>query len=145
MINFRLLILFFAIILLLLSCQNKDDIINSPIDFLTNNYDNTPVIVNTENSYTFTLKANKFSYSSDDELNFSTDSLVITLSLTNVNESNGSMKVFNNIGQEIFSETLSENKVIVQTDFIGQTPTRIIFELADFTGQLAAVVATKVP
>ena len=145
MTNFRLLILSIITILFFTNCTDKDNQINSPIDLLTNTYINTPVIVNIENSYTFTVNANKLDYSTDENLNFSTDSLVITLTLTNINSSDGSIKVFNNSGQEIFSELLNTNKVIVKTDLIGQTPRQIKIELINFTGQLTAVVATKIP
>ena len=145
MTHFRLLILFLITILFLTFCSDKDDLINSPIDLLTDGYNNIPVIVNTENTYTFTVNAKNFSYATDDKLNFSTDSLIITLTLANVNSSNGSMKVFNNTEQEIFSESLTESKVIVKTDLVGQTPGQIKLELVNFTGQLTAVVATKKP
>jgi hypothetical protein len=55
------------------------------------------------------------------------------------------MKVFNNIQEEIFSELLNTNKVIVNTDLRGQIPGKIKIELVNFTGQLTAVVASKSP
>lgn len=145
MIHFRFIILSIIIILFFSSCKNNDDFINSPINLPSDSYINTPVIVNTENSYTFTVNANNFSYITDDILNFSTDSLVISLTLANVNSSNGFMKVFNNIQQEIFSELLNTNKVIVKTDLRGQIPGQIKIELVNFTGQLTAVIAFQNP
>lgn len=145
MAQFRLLIVFLITIPFLTNCNNNDDLINSPIDLLSDSYNNTPVIVNTENSYTFTVNAKNFSYSTEDNLNFSTDSLVITLTLTNVISSTGSMKVFNISEQEIFSESLNGNKVIVKADLIGQNPKQIKLELIKFTGQLTAVIATQIP
>ena len=57
----------------------------------------------------------------------------------------GTMKVFNNLDQEIFAESLNDNKVIVKTDLIGQNPKQIKLELIKFTGQLTAVIATQIP
>lgn len=145
MTNFRLLILSLITILFLTNCTEKENLINSPIDLLTNSYTNTPVIVNAENSYTFTVNANNLNYSTDENLNFSTDTLVISLTLANIISSDGFIKVFNNSGQEIFSELLNTNKVIVKTDLIGQTPGQLKIELVNFTGQLTAVVATNIP
>lgn len=145
MAQFRLLILLFIAILFLTNCKDNEDLINSPIDLLSDSYNNIPVIVNTQNSYTFTVNAKNFSYSTEDNLNFSTDSLVITLTIANVNSSNGTMKVFNNLDQEIFAESLNDNKVIVKTDLIGQNPKQIKLELIKFTGQLTAVIATQIP
>ena len=144
MAQFRLLIVFLITIPFLTNCNDNDDLINSPIDLLSDSYNNIPVIVNTENSYTFTVNAKNFSYSTEDNLNFSTDSLVITLTLANVISSTGSIKVFNNMEQEIFSESLNGNKVIVKTDLIGQNPKQIKLELVKFTGQLTAVIATQI-
>ena len=144
MAQFRLLILLFIAILFLTNCKDNEDLINSPIDLLSDSYNNIPVIVNTQNSYTFTVNAKNFSYSTEDNLNFSTDSLVITLTIANVNSSNGTMKVFNNLDQEIFAESLNDNKVIVKTDLIGQNPKQIKLELVKFTGQLTAVIATQI-
>ncbi|MCW8850492.1 MAG: hypothetical protein OQJ81_10980 [Melioribacteraceae bacterium] len=141
--HFRLLIL--SIIVFLSGCDDKKDSINSPIDLVSDSYTNIPVIVNTENSYTFTVNANNLNYITEDELNFSTDSLVISLTLANVRSSDGFIKVFNNNAQEIFSETLNTNKVIVLTDLKGQIPGQIKIELINFTGQLTAVVATQKP
>lgn len=141
----RLLILFLITFIFLTNCTDNNDSINSPIDLLEDSYNNIPVIVNTENSYTFTVSAKNFSYSTDDILNFSTDSLVITLSLANANSSSGTMKVYNNLDQEIFSESLNGSKVIVKTDIIGQNPKQIKLDLNNFTGQLTAVIATQIP
>jgi hypothetical protein len=141
--HFRLLIL--SIIIFLSGCNDKKDSINSPIDLVSDSYTNIPVIVNTENTYTFTVNANKLNYITEDELNFSTDSLVISLTLANVSSSNGFIKVFNTNAQEIFSEILNTNKVIVITDLKGQIPGQIKIELINFTGQLTTVVATQKP
>jgi hypothetical protein len=67
------------------------------------------------------------------------------LTLANVRSSDGFIKVFNNNAQEIFSEILNTNKVIVITDLKGQIPGQIKIELINFTGQLTAVVATQKP
>ena len=46
-----------SLLFLFISCHD-DDTINVPIDLLVGTYDNIPVIVNTEDSYTFTVSEN---------------------------------------------------------------------------------------
>ena len=127
--------------LLLNSCNDDDDLITSPIDLLIDKYDNIPVKVNTENSYTLTVVANDFTYSTEDDLTFLGDSIVVTITLTNANSSNSFVKLFDELNQEIFSESLGENKVVVNTEINGTIPKRIKIDLINFTGQLTIVVA----
>ena len=116
-------------------------VINSPIDLLSDVYDNIPVKVNTQNSFTFTLSAKDFTYSTTDDLVFLNDSLVVTITMANVTSSNSSCKLYNSSNVEIFGESLNESKVVVNTDLIGDIPDKIKIELIDFTGQLTIVVA----
>lgn len=124
------------------SCKENDNTISVPIDLLGDTYDNIPVIVNTENSYTFTISANNLSYTSEENLVFTNDSLIVTITLANASSQNSFIKLFNSDNSELFTESLNENKVLVNTELKGQIPKSVQVELNDFSGQLTIVVAT---
>jgi len=136
------LITLIIIPIFLLNCKENENSINVPIDLLTDTYDNIPVIVNTENSYTFTVSANNFSYSTDDNLIFNNDSLVVTITLANASSTNSIMLLFNENNDEIFSESLNNSKVFVNNELNGQLPKKIKVQLDNFSGKLTIVVAT---
>ena len=133
-----------SLLFLFISCHD-DDTINVPIDLLVGTYDNIPVIVNTEDSYTFTVSANNLNYQLDDDLTFGSDSLVITVTLTNVSSSNSFFTLYGINDFEIFSESLNNNKVVVNTELGVVNPKRIVAELSDFSGNLTIVLANKNP
>ena len=142
--NSRLIIIIIIAFITLLSCDEDDnDKITNPIDLIVDDYDNIPVKVNTRNSYTFTVNANNFDYETVDELVFSDDSLVVTVTLTNSSSSNSSFTLFDDSNNEILSESLNENKVSVHTDITEQLPKRIQIKLEEFSGQLTIVVALE--
>ena len=138
--------LFFIILLLLShfifqSCDDDENKLTDPIDLIVDDYDNIPVKVNTQDSYTFTINAKNFSYSTEDNLIFSDDSIVVTISLTNASSTNSSFVMYDTEGGVMFSESLNENKVSVDTDLNGKIPSLCRVELNNFTGQLTIVVA----
>jgi hypothetical protein len=133
---------FIVLPFIIISCKENEDTINIPIDLLIDTYDNIPVIVNTENSYTFTVSASNLTYSTEDNLVFLSDSLVVTITLTNVSSANSRIKLFSENNEEVFSESLNNNKVFVNTELKGNIPKTISIELDNFSGQLTIVVAT---
>ncbi len=124
-----------------LGCNNDEDSINSPIDLLIDSYTNIPVKINTENSYTFTINAKDYTYSTEDNLSFFSDSLVVTITLTKAYSANSSVKLFDQMNEEILSESLNESKVVVNTKLDGNIPEKIKIDLVNFTGQFTIVVA----
>jgi len=140
-----LLLILLTSLFLVTNCKDDNDEINSPIDLFEDMYDNIPVIVNTENSFTFTVVANELDYSYKDNLNFDNDSLVVTITLTNASSNSSTLKLFNNNDETIFSESLNESKVLVNTELNNEKPRSVQIELLKFTGQLTIVVALKIP
>ena len=139
-----------SIILLLIlpylffSCEDDDsNNLTNPIDLIVDDYDNIPVKVNTQDSFTFTLNAKNFSYTTEDNLQFSDDSIVVTITLTNASSNNSSFVLIDTEGNVMYSESLNENKVSVDTDLIGNIPSLSRIELNNFTGQLTIVVAVN--
>lgn len=137
-----LLIVISFLSIICLSCKNDPEI-NSPIDLIDEMYDNIPVVVNTENAFTFTIVADNITYSKESNLNFTNDSLVTTITLTNVQTRESSFEILDASGQDIFSESLNENKVVVNTELKGSIPEKVLISLKDFSGKLTIVVALK--
>ena len=126
------------------TCKDDDDPL-TPIDLLIEDYDNIPVKVNTLDSYTFTISAKNFNYSTEDVLNFSSDSLVVTITSSNASSNNSSFTLYGDNENIIFSENLNESRVTVNTDLIGRIPKKVEIELSQFSGQLTIVVAVQKP
>ena len=98
-------ILFILIIgissLFIVGCSDDSKDITNPI---TTPYDNTPVVVNALNAYTFTLNANDFSITRVDSLSFDADSLVVTLTLANHSTGDGDISIVAANSAIIFAE-----------------------------------------
>ncbi len=126
------------------ACDSDDitniDTVNNPFDNLS---ENIPVVVNNENSFTFALRANKIDFSYTDNLSFSSDSLVITITSLKTSSVNSSFFVYDNLNEVIFSETLNQNKVIVKSDIGGKIPKKANIRLINYSGELTIVVANK--
>ena len=127
-----------------IGCKNDPEI-NSPIDLIDDMYDNIPVTVNTENSFTFTIVANDITYSKENFLNFTKDSLVTTVTLTNVVSRGSNLEILDVTNKIIFRESLNENKVSVNTAVNGSVQKKLMIDLNDFSGKLTIVVAPKNP
>lgn len=139
--KFITLLLSIVTLALFSSCDQDEKLLTSPIDLLSDTYDNIPVKVNTTNSFTFTVSAKDFTYSTEDNLIFDADSLVYTLTLMNSKSSNSSVQLIDSAGNQIFNESLNTNKVIVNPNIKGVIPKKIIIDLINFSGQLTIVVA----
>jgi hypothetical protein len=132
-------------ILPLNSCGNDRKEITSPINLFDDMYDNIPVIVNTENSFTFTVVANNLNYFYENDLYFSEDSLVYTITLNNASSNNSYLNLLDSDGHIIISESLNSSSVIVNTELDGDHLNSINIELNGFSGLLTIVVALKNP
>jgi len=139
--NSFLFISLLFISVLISSCKSDD--ISSPIDLIDDRYDNIPVLVNTENTFTFTIVADNITYSKISNLNFTKDSLVTTITLTEVTSRNSTFEIYDGAEKSIFSESLNENKVSVNTEVNGSIPEKLMIDLNDFSGKLTIVVAPK--
>ncbi len=139
--KYLILLITLPFLLIITSCKKDDDPINAPIDLLSDTYNNIPVKVNTQNNFTFTVNAQNLTYRTEDELTFDKDSIVVTITLTNVVSSDGTIKLFDHTDNEIFTESLNNNKVVVRPNINGKIPNKITIDLVSFTGQLTFVVA----
>ena len=138
---FKLFFTALFLILLVSSCRDDESTLNPIIG----EFDDLPVVVNTENSFTFTVNASKLDYYIEDNLTFTTDSLVCAVTLTNASSNSSIVQLFDGSNTLIFSESLNQSKVVVDTELDGKIPKKIIVDLFNFTGQLTIVVATEKP
>ena len=143
----KMLLISLALLFVFISCDDDDPIveITVPIDLLDDVYDNIPVVVNTENSFTFTVAANQLDYTYDNNINFNKDTLVVTITLTNASSNNSSVQILDSENNFVFNESLNESKVLVNTELINLDSKRVKLELQDFSGQLTFVIAPKNP
>lgn len=142
----KILLISFALLFIFISCDDDPIIeITAPIDLLDDVYNNIPVVVNTENSFTFTVAANELYYSYDNNINFNRDTLVVTITLTNASSNNSSVQIRDSGNNIVFNESLNESKVLVNTELINLDPKQVNLELQEFSGQLTFVIAPKNP
>ena len=138
---FKLFFTALFLILLVSSCRDDESTLNPIIG----EFDDLPVVVNTENSFTFTVNASKLDYYIEDKLTFTKDSLVCVVTLTNASSNSSIVQLFDGSNTLIFSESLNQNKVVVDTELDGKIPKKIVVDLFNFSGQLTIVVATENP
>jgi hypothetical protein len=141
-------IVFFSSIVILsilfIGCKDdENNFIGSYIDILSTEYDNIPVIVNTQDSFTFTVSAKNLNYNLDDNLSFTSDSLVVTITSSQSSSTNSSFSIWDYSEAQIFSESLNTNKVVVKDNFGGKIPHRVKIDLGNYSGKLTIVIANK--
>ena len=138
---FKLFFTALFLILLVSSCRDDESTLNPIIG----EFDDLPVVVNTENSFTFTVNASKLDYYIEDNLTFTKDSIVCAVTLTNASSDGSVVRLFDDSNNIIFSESLNQSKVVVNTELDGKIPKKIVVDLFNFSGQLTIVVATENP
>ncbi len=143
--SIKLLVIILFLLFTFSSCRDQDEgtIVGSLININLPEYDNIPVIANVENSFVLTLNAKNFNYNYDDYVDFTKDSLVITITANKSNSANSNFIVFNNLNEVIFSEELNTDKVIVKDNLGGKIPSRVKVKLENYTEILNIVVAVK--
>ncbi|MBA4311360.1 MAG: hypothetical protein C0417_01900 [Chlorobiaceae bacterium] len=126
----------FIIVLILCFTSCKDNGTTSTI----HNDLNSPVIANVANSFTNTINANKFSCNSQNDLNFLSDSLTVTILSTNYSSGQAIIVVSDSSNATIFSDTVKSNKTIAITNLKTTKPKHCILALTDLTAKLTFVV-----
>ncbi|MBI5021012.1 MAG: hypothetical protein HZB59_06215 [Ignavibacteriales bacterium] len=119
-----------SIILSINSC--KDDVATTT----ANDDSNSPVVANVTNSFTYTVNANQYSSNSQNDLNFLSDSLVVTLSSSNYSSGQAIIVLNDSANATIFSDTLKSNKTIAITSLKTTKPKHCILALTNLTAKL---------
>ena len=121
-----------------LSCQT---LVSVPEDYIDGR--NVPVLVNTLNVVTFAVEANAFSYNRIEPVQFQTDSLVMTLAVSNFGMGTGKITVNGIPDTLLYTENLAGDQVEVRTDMRGCTPKMITIRMDNYTGSVSFVLSKK--
>ncbi len=119
--------------ILLFGC--KDEIVKPP-DY------NTPAVTKTTNAFAYTLTAEYYTQTATYDLNFSSDSLAVSLIITNYFSGIGNLELKDTSGAVIFTEILQGNKVISFTQANQDIPKLLHVDFDRFTGKLS-IALTK--
>ena len=98
--------------------------------------DNFPIVANAEDAYTFTVLGNEANINRQDNLNFSTDKVVASLTISNYGRGSGVLRITDANGEIIFEETLNGNKVVADAEITGKLPESIAIDMSDFSGHI---------
>jgi hypothetical protein len=97
---------------------------------------NSPVVANVTNSFTYTVNANQYSCNSQNDLNFLSDSLVVTLSSSNYSSGQAIIVVNDSLNVTVFSDTVKSNKTIAIANLKTTKPKHCILALTNMTAKL---------
>jgi hypothetical protein len=101
---------------------------------------NSPVVANVMDSFAYTVNANQYSCNSQNDLNFLSDSLIVTLSSINYSSGQAIIVVNDSSNATIFSDTVKSNKTIAITNLKSTKPRHCILALTNLTAKLTFVV-----
>lgn len=105
-----------------------------------NNPNNSmPVIVNTTNTYTYSIHAQDYSNVLTDYLNFNSDSLEVYITLGNYTSGSGSISIESD-SMVIFSDSLNSNKTFIKTGIVVDVPNWVHIQFTAFSGDLSMVI-----
>lgn len=104
---------------------------------------NSPVSTNVANSFTYTINANQYSQTSYHDLNFPSDSLVITLTSSTHLSGQAIISVRDSSGTTIFSDTVTTNKTVVIAQIKKSRPKQCFLGFTALTAKLVFVVVGR--
>ena len=122
-------------ILCLTSCKEE----NSTPTTVNENL-NSPVTTNLTNSFTYSINANQYSDNIQSDLNFLSDSLVVTLVVSNYSSGQAIILVSDSLHATIFSDTVTSNKTIALAHFKITRPRYCSLTITNLTAKLAFVI-----
>ncbi len=96
---------------------------------------NSPVVTNTTNCFTYSVNANQFSDESQSTLNFRSDSLIVTLTCSEYLSGQAIVAVRDSLNAVIFSDTVVSNKTITVVGMKTNRPKLSHVMLDKFTGK----------
>lgn len=125
-------ILFLSILsLALLSCEVES------IPFVTD----TPVVANTDGAYSFTLVASDYTETRRDRVNFNGENVQFSLTIAGVGSGTGSLVITDLDGNVIREESLSQNKVVAQTDIDIEGASNVALSFDNFSGSVVLAIS----
>ena len=101
---------------------------------------NSPVTANVTNSFTYTVNGDQFSENSQNDLSFSSDSLVVTLSSINYLSGQAIISVKDSQNVSVFVDTVKSNKTIAITHLKTTRPKQCNVTSSNLTAKLVFVL-----
>lgn len=117
---------------LFLSCNENNVLVNTPYPG-----QNSPTITVAQNAFTFSVNAVALSFLSSGGLSFTGDSLVYTLSVAGYQGGTGLVKVMDEAGNTILSDSLNSSRTIDNMLVWGRIPAGYYISLENFTGRVS--------
>ena len=130
-----------GVLFLLLATYSCQTMITVPDDFVEGK--NVPVFVNSLDVVTFAVEANAFSYDKIEPIQFRTDSLVLTLAVSNFGAGTGQITVSGILDTLLYTENLAGNQVDVLTDMKGCIPKTVAIRMNNYTGSVSFVLSKR--
>ncbi len=101
---------------------------------------NLPITTNVPNSFTYALHARQYSESTSHTLNFTSDSLVITLTAFAYAGGLARFEVLDSFNRTVFLDTVKSNKTTVLAHHKTTVPKSCSIQISEFTAELTFVV-----
>ncbi len=120
------------LLLFLIACVEDPTDPNNP-----NN--NMPIIINTTNTYTYTIQAEDYSHELTDYLSFNSDSIEVYITLGNYSSGSGNIRIESD-SLIIFVDSLNSNRTFIKTGIVVDVPNRADIKFEEFSGDLSMVI-----
>ena len=102
---------------------------------------NTPVVANTQNAFSFDLTASSYTSTLAYPLSFTTDSLACSLNVASNTAGTGSLKVTDANNAMVYGDSVLSNQVIASTQAGKGMPKSIQLVFSNYTGVLTFALA----
>ncbi|MBD3224564.1 MAG: hypothetical protein GF313_07535 [Caldithrix sp.] len=100
----------------------------------------SPSVENQTNRYRFELHADSLTSEISDTLNFTSDQLILPLTVVNYTSGSANFRILDQNEQPIVQEPLNQNRIVTLTQIPARTPRFIRFEFSDYSGNISLVL-----
>ena len=119
----------------LIGCRKNDTVSPST--------ENTPVVANTANAFSFTLAATSYTATNQYTMSFSTDTIACSLTITGKTTGSGSLTVADSNYSIVYADSSLNNQVTAFTQSGKGIPKRISIVFNDYTGTITFALARQ--
>lgn len=135
---FLILFITFGFFFVLSSCSENNSPVTPP-----SNQTNNPTIVNTANTFSFMVNAQAFDFSKTENIDFSLDSLVFALTVSNYSGGSAVFKILDSSKNILRIDSITSNTVLTNVNLQINIPSQVSISLNRFSGNLTAVLVAK--
>ncbi len=133
-----ILLISFCYFFILSSCSDNNSPVAPPA-----NQTNNPTLVNTANTFSFTVDAQSFDYIKTENINFSLDSLVYALTVSNYSGGYAVFKILDSVKNVLRVDSVTSNTVLTNVNLNINHPSQVSISLNRFSGSLTVVFVAK--